>query len=78
METTTKIRYVKPTLFARKEPTTDKVMFQKKSTGKKDLCLYFDKGAQHLACRIPWYGVSIRRSNKNIWYNTQKHNLVWL
>lgn len=78
MTTASKVKYAKPTLYARKEPTTDKVMFRKKSTGKKDLCLYHDEGAQHLARRVPWYAVTIRRSTKNVWYNTQKHNLVWL
>lgn len=69
------------TLFARKEPTTDKVLRVVSPAAKKmDTVLYRDVHMRVFITRIPWHfaGSTPKRKQKFIAHNCAKYRLAWL
>lgn len=69
------------TLFARKEPTTDKVLRVVSPAAKKmDTVLYRDLEGISIAARIPWHFKSTtpKRGQRTIVFNCARFRLAWL
>jgi hypothetical protein len=65
-------------LYARKEPTQDKVSICHGLGKKMDTVLYRDPDCSIVATRWPWYYSSCpRQGQKKVMFNCFRWNLVW-
>jgi hypothetical protein len=68
-------------LYARYEPTTDKVILQhnpKAARRKKDVVLYKDKTCTERYCYYSWYQKHPTPRTKHVSLNYARHELTWL
>jgi len=70
------------TLYARREPTTDKILIKMAPDAakkKKDVVLYKDEGGTIPVGRYPWdYSNRPTRAKKTIVHNCFTYKLIWL
>lgn len=75
-----------PTVYCRREPTTDSVALahvpaaQLKRPQYRDWVFYHDADCTRLYCRTPWYHNKSgpRRSRKTVTLNCLTYRLVWV
>lgn len=71
---------MQPTMYARKEPSTDEILKQYAPNAKKfDIVIYSDAQAQRQKCVFSWYlSNKPTRRNKYVMFNCFRYRLEWI